>query len=241
MSIANKPEAAGKYDFSAVYLVHQDMKKHFRNYAMLESRLLKQLEKNHNKFFQTILQNRRQLYFGKALEQATEGEGGFGDLSGGLAKRMKPQQPRKFYSVAPTPGANNRNLSPEQEDSVTKKRPKPSASFVVEDDHGGNIDGVDYDNFNYIDVLKWEMEKEKENMVSVTLDQDETEAERYIKQQEMREREIKATVELLANNRKALLDMPQMEFRRILLQDDILSELSKTILDTIYKNEKSRG
>lgn len=35
--------------------------------------------------------------------------------------------------------------------------------------------------------------------------------------------------------------MAQMEFRRILLQDDILSELSKTILASIYKNEKSRG
>jgi hypothetical protein len=43
------------------------------------------------------------------------------------------------------------------------------------------------------------------------------------------------------NNRKALQEMPQMEFRRTLLQEDILSELSKTILDTIYKNEKSRG
>lgn len=49
------------------------------------------------------------------------------------------------------------------------------------------------------------------------------------------------TVELLVNNRKGLIDMAQMEFRRTLLQDDILSELSKTILDSIYKNEKSRG
>ena len=48
-------------------------------------------------------------------------------------------------------------------------------------------------------------------------------------------------MDLLVNNRKGLIDMAQMEFRRILLQDDILSELSKTILDSIYKNEKSRG
>jgi hypothetical protein len=85
------------------------------------------------------------------------------------------------------------------------------------------------------------MEREKENMIGVTLEQDETEAERFIKQQELRDREVKTTVDLLVNNRKALLEMPQMEFRRTLLQDDILSELSKTILDTIYKNEKSRG
>lgn len=60
----NKPKAAGKYDFSAIYLVQQDMRKAFRNLAMQESRFLRQLEKNHNKFFQTILQNRRHLYFG---------------------------------------------------------------------------------------------------------------------------------------------------------------------------------
>jgi len=40
------------------------MRKAFRNLAMQESRFLRQLEKNHNKFFQTILQNRRHLYFG---------------------------------------------------------------------------------------------------------------------------------------------------------------------------------
>ncbi len=51
----SKPEAAGQYDFSAVYLVQQDMKKHFRNLAVQEERFLKQLDKNHNKFFQTIL------------------------------------------------------------------------------------------------------------------------------------------------------------------------------------------
>ena len=65
MSIASKPKAAGKYDFSAIYLVQQDMKKAFRNLAVNQSRFLKQLEKNHNKFFQTILQSRRQLYFGR--------------------------------------------------------------------------------------------------------------------------------------------------------------------------------
>jgi len=32
-----------------------------------------------------------------------------------------------------------------------------------------------------------------------------------------------------------------MLFRRTLLQDDILNLLSKTILDSIYKNETSRG
>jgi hypothetical protein len=31
---------------------------------------MKQLEKNHNKFFQTILQSRRQLYFGRGVEDA---------------------------------------------------------------------------------------------------------------------------------------------------------------------------
>lgn len=128
-----------------------------------------------------------------------------------------------------------------QEESGVKKRVKPSTSFIEEDEHGCNTDGLDYDNFNYIEVLKWEMEREKENMIGVTLEQDETEAERFIKQQELRDREVKTTVDLLVNNRKALLEMPQMEFRRTLLQDDILSELSKTILDTIYKNEKSRG
>jgi hypothetical protein len=40
---------------------------------------------------------------------------------------------------------------------------------------------------------------------------------------------------LLVNNRKALQEMPQMTFRGALIQGDILSELSKTILDTIYK------
>lgn len=72
MKQSSKPKAAGKYDFSAIYLVQQDMRKAFRNLAVSQTRFLKQLEKNHNKFFQTILQSRRQLYFGKALEEGTD-------------------------------------------------------------------------------------------------------------------------------------------------------------------------
>jgi hypothetical protein len=49
------------------------MRKAFRNLAISEERFLHQLEKNHNKFFQTIMQNRRQLYFGKALEDSLNG------------------------------------------------------------------------------------------------------------------------------------------------------------------------
>lgn len=74
MNKSSKPKAAGKYDFSAIYLVQQDMRKAFRNLAVSQTRFLKQLEKNHNKFFQTILQTRRQLYFGRALEEANGGD-----------------------------------------------------------------------------------------------------------------------------------------------------------------------
>ena len=43
--------ASGKYDFSAIYLTQQDMRKCFRNLTIQEARFKKQLEKNHNKFF----------------------------------------------------------------------------------------------------------------------------------------------------------------------------------------------
>jgi hypothetical protein len=61
---------------------------------------------------------------------------------------------------------------------------------LVEDEHGGNEDGANYDDFDYLEVLKWEMEREKENMIGITKDQDETEAEKYIKMQEQRDKEV---------------------------------------------------
>ena len=183
----SKPEAAGQYDFSAVYLVQQDMKKHFRNLAVQEERFLKQLDKNHNKFFQTILQSRRQLYFGKALEEALDGQAAFGEnKGGGFANRMQPQpRPKKFYTAAQTPAESK---SPENNSG--KKPKKVSTTFLVEDEHGGNEDGANYDDFDYLEVLKWEMEREKENMIGITKDQDETEAEKYIKMQEQRDKEV---------------------------------------------------
>lgn len=38
---ASKPKAAGKYDFSAIYLVQQDMRKAFRNLAVSQTRFMR--------------------------------------------------------------------------------------------------------------------------------------------------------------------------------------------------------
>jgi hypothetical protein len=40
MSKITKPKASGQYDFSAIYLVQQDMRKAFRNLAISEERFL---------------------------------------------------------------------------------------------------------------------------------------------------------------------------------------------------------
>jgi hypothetical protein len=98
---------------------------------------------------------------------------------------MQPQpRPKKFYTAAPTPAESK---SP---DNSAKKPKKVSTTFLVEDEHGGNEDGANYDDFDYLEVLKWEMEREKENMIGITKDQDETEAEKYIKMQEQRDKEV---------------------------------------------------
>lgn len=76
-----------------------------------------------------------------------------------------------MYTNLPTPADSK---------SPTAKPKKPNPSFVEEDEHGGNDDGADYDDFDYLEVLKWEMEREKENMIGITKDQDETEAEKYV-------------------------------------------------------------
>lgn len=99
---------------------------------------------------------------------------------------MQPQpRPKKFYTVAPTPAGSK---SPDS--NSTKQPKKVNTTFLVEDEHGGNEDGANYDDFDYLEVLKWEMEREKENMIGITKDQDETEAEKYIKIQEQRDKEV---------------------------------------------------
>jgi hypothetical protein len=70
------------------------MRKIFRNLACSEARFLKQLDKNHNKFFQTILQNRRQLYFGKLMEEAATGGSSSNDNFGKSAGMSGDNSPR---------------------------------------------------------------------------------------------------------------------------------------------------
>lgn len=84
-------------------------------------------------------------------------------------------RPKKFYTNLQIPAESN---------SPGAKPKKNNTSFQEEDDHGGNNDGANYDDFDYLEVLRWEMEREKENMIGITKDQDETEAEKYIKLQE---------------------------------------------------------
>ena len=62
----------GKYDFSQILLVQQDMRKGFRNLALSRQRFLKQIGKNHEKFFQNILQHKRQMYYGRLLDEGAK-------------------------------------------------------------------------------------------------------------------------------------------------------------------------
>ena len=61
-----------------------------------------------------------------------------------------------------------------------------------------------------------------------------------MKEMEEREQEVREEVARLVD-KKALDEMPQMRFRRLMNDDDILGELSKYILDQIYKGDMGGG
>lgn len=96
------------------------------------------------------------------------------------------------------------------ETAPAPKKKTSSLTFVEEDDHGNNNDGADYDDFDYLEVLRWELAREKkENSGLNTIGKkEETEEEKFLKRQELRDAEVLQTVDLLVNNRKELIDMP---------------------------------
>ena len=61
-----------------------------------------------------------------------------------------------------------------------------------------------------------------------------------MKEMEEREQEVREEVARLVD-KKALDEMPQMRFRRLMNDDEVLGELSKYILDQIYKGDMRSG
>ena len=61
-----------------------------------------------------------------------------------------------------------------------------------------------------------------------------------MKEMEEREQEVREEVARLVD-RKALEEMPQMRFRRLMNDDEVLGELCKYILDEIYQGDMGGG
>lgn len=102
---------------------------------------------------------------------------------------------------------------------------------------------VDYDNFNFLRILREELEIEKQLIsrgAGPQKDDEEGDQERFMKEMEEREQEVREEVARLVD-KKALDEMPQMRFRRLMNDDDILGELSKYILDQIYQGDMGGG
>ena len=88
-----------------------------------------------------------------------------------------------------------------EEQSSQKKLTRKTVALQFEDETQGAAQEIDYDDFDYVQVLKWEMEREKENMIGISKDADETEAEKFIKTQEARERAVKEAVYTMVEDR----------------------------------------
>ena len=102
---------------------------------------------------------------------------------------------------------------------------------------------VDYDNFDFLRVLREELELEKQLIsrgAGLQRDEEEGDQERFMKEMEEREQEVREEVARLVD-RKSLEEMPQMRFRRLMNDDEVLGELCKYILDVIYQGDMGGG
>lgn len=98
-----------------------------------------------------------------------------------------------------------------------------------------------HDNFDFIEVLKEELERDQSFLARMRKDDDdENDQDRFEREIEERQKRVQEDVKKLTNKRE-LEEMPQMTFRRLLNDEDVLNELTKYILDCIYRSDMGEG
>ncbi|CDW82102.1 UNKNOWN [Stylonychia lemnae] len=233
----NAPPASGKYDFSAIYLVQQDMRKSFRNLSIQQQRFEKQLEKNHNKFFQTVLQNKRQLYFGKLSL-----EGGAQMESTGLKSKIQRAGQKNQNR-----DQSNDYLKNEQIERLARQSRRPKSSIIVDDythklpkDQQNEKQQAqdDIEGFDYISALQAELQQEKIQDYRVRqkekLNEDDIQADKDHQIAKQKRKQRQQTIEMLLSKEKCS-QLGLQQFKNTLKDEELLLELSKKILDDFYK------